>query len=85
MPEFPAGKSHDTVGERFKRNGRMLPVGVNYHASWVDAQNARCFQIMEAPYRESLNRWIELWSDLVEFEVIPVVTSGEYWERVGSV
>jgi Protein of unknown function (DUF3303) len=42
------------IGERFRQRGRMLPEGVNYLASWVDSLNARCFQIMEAPERESL-------------------------------
>ena len=63
------------VGERFQRNGRMLPEGVIYHASWVDSQGARCFQIMEAPDRESLNPWIAAWQDLVDFEVVAVLTS----------
>jgi hypothetical protein len=25
------------IGERFARDGRMLPPGVVYHVSWVDA------------------------------------------------
>ena len=71
------------VGERFRLRGRMLPEGVAYLASWVDAANGRCFQVMEAPDRESLGIWIERWADLVEFEVVPVVASAEYWDRVG--
>jgi hypothetical protein len=34
------------IGERFRRDGRMLPEGVVYHASWVDPAGARCFQLM---------------------------------------
>jgi hypothetical protein len=34
------------IGERFKESGRMLPEGVEYHGSWVDAAAARCFQVM---------------------------------------
>jgi hypothetical protein len=37
------------VGERFTRNGRMMPDDIAYHASWLDATGARCFQIVEAP------------------------------------
>jgi hypothetical protein len=66
------------VGQRFQRSSRMLSAGVIYHASWIDSQNARCFQIMEAPDRESLNPWIAAWQDLVEFEVITVQTSVDF-------
>jgi hypothetical protein len=31
-----------------------------------------------------LQPWIERWSDIVDFEVIPVVESGEYWRRAGA-
>jgi len=69
--------------ERFLKQGRMLPEGVTYHASWIDAATDRCYQVMEAADVESLRPWIDNWSDLVEFEVIPVVTSQEYWARRG--
>jgi Protein of unknown function (DUF3303) len=67
------------IGDRFRRSGRMLPEGLIYHASWIDSRNSRCFQIMEAPDRESLNPWIAAWNDLVDFEVVPVQTSAEFW------
>jgi hypothetical protein len=35
--------------------------------------------ILEAPDRESLNPWIGAWDDLVDFEVIPVQASAEFW------
>jgi hypothetical protein len=54
------------------------PEGVIYLASWIDAPNSRCFQIMEAPDRESLNPWIAAWDDLVDFEVVPVQRSAEF-------
>ena len=70
--ERPRSGDFKAVGERFTHSGRMLPGGVIYHASWIDAQNARCFQIMEAPDRESLTPWIAAWKDLVDCEVVPV-------------
>ena len=70
------------VGERFRQRGRMLPEGVAYLASWIDSPNSRCFQIMEEPDRESLNPWIAAWNDLVDFEVILVQTSAEFWARI---
>ena len=78
IERFKDGDSR-AVGERFRQHGRMLPEGVVYQASWMDPPNARCFQIMAAPDRESLEPWIAFWEDLVDFEVVPVLTSAEYW------
>lgn len=72
------------IGERFRRDGRMLPDGVVYQASWVDPAAARCFQIMEAPSLESLNEWVQRWNDLVDLEIVPVLTSAEYWATIPS-
>jgi hypothetical protein len=67
------------VGDRFARRGRMLPEGVLYHASWLEPSGLRCFQVMEAPDPPALQTWIDRWKDLVDFEVIPVLTSAEFW------
>ena len=77
------GNAH-AIGERFNQKGRMLPEGVVYQASWVDSTGTRCFQIMDAPHPESLMPWIEGWNDLIEFEIVPVLTSAEFWARVAS-
>ena len=59
----------------------MLPEGVVYVASWIHPETGRCFQLMEAPDGAALDVWIARWNDLVEFEVLPVETSAEYWEK----
>jgi hypothetical protein len=76
------GSDPKPIGERFRRSGRMLPEGVVYQASWVDAACARCFQIMEAPSLDSLNEWVHRWEDLVDFEIVPVLGSAEYWATI---
>jgi len=70
------------VRERFEQEGRMLPDDVTYLASWIEADGARCFQLMEAPGLESLCPWLKQWDDLVDFEVTPVLTSQEFWSQV---
>jgi hypothetical protein len=72
-------KNADEIGERFRQKGRMLPDGVQYVDSWIDAEQGRCFQIMQAPDLASLEEWIRRWDDIVTFEVTPVLTSAEYW------
>ena len=69
----------EAVGARFREKGRMMPADVIYHASWLEISGARCFQVMEAPTQEALQVWIRNWQDLVDFEVIPVLTSAEFW------
>lgn len=71
----------DLVGARFREKGRMLPDDVVYRDSWLEPSGARCFQLMEAPGPERLDVWIRRWHDLVDFEVIPVQTSAEFWAQ----
>jgi hypothetical protein len=73
-------KNSMAIGERFARQGRMLPEGVVYHASWIDPAAERCFQVMEAPTQEALEPWARAWADLMEFEIVPVITSVEFWK-----
>jgi len=70
------------VYRRFRERGRMAPDGLTYVDSWVDDSLRICFQLMQTDRRELLDDWMSLWSDLVEFEVHPVVTSAEAASRV---
>jgi len=70
------------VYRRFREQGRLAPEGLAYVASWVDESLERCFQVMETSDRRLLDEWCSRWGDLVEFEIIPVVTSAEASERV---
>ena len=70
------------VYRRFRDRGRLAPDGLRYVVSWVDAPMRRCYQVMETDDRSLLDAWIANWSDLVDFEVIPVITSPEAAERV---
>lgn len=61
------------VYRRFRERGRMMPEGLNFVGSWVAADLGRCFQVMECDDVTLLQRWVAAWSDLVEFEIVPVV------------
>jgi hypothetical protein len=65
------------VYRRFRDHGRLAPEGLTYVASWVTDDYRRCFQIMECEDRQLLLGWTARWEDLVEFEIIPVMTSAE--------
>ena len=36
---------------------------------------------MEAEAAEKLNVWIDRWEDIVDFEIIPILSSQEYWSQ----
>ena len=67
------------AGDRFRERGRMLPDGLVYHASWLELDGTRCFQLMETDDAALLDLWISRWSDLVDFETTPVATSSDFW------
>ena len=71
------------VYRRFAEQGRLMPDGLRYVASWVARDLTTCWQVMECDDRALLDEWLERWADLVEFEVVPVVDSQEAAERVG--
>ena len=70
------------VYRRFRDAGRLAPDGLRYVASWVSEDLARCWQVMECDDRALLDAWIARWSDIVDFEVAPVLTSAEALARV---
>jgi hypothetical protein len=73
------GGDPTAVRMRFLERGRMLPDGVSYRASWIDPAAVRCFQLMEAADASGLEPWLRAWDDLIDFEIVPVVTSQEFW------
>ena len=71
------------VYRRFRDQGRLAPEGLRYVASWVTDDLRRCFQVMECDDERLLHQWIAAWDDIVDFEVIPVITSAEAAAAVG--
>jgi len=70
------------VYRRLREGGRRMRGGVEYRGSWVTEDLAHCYQVMECERRADLDRWMAEWSDLVDFEVVPVMTSAQAQERV---
>jgi hypothetical protein len=55
----------------------VFVVGLRYRGSWVTTDLRHCYQVMDCADRGLLDEWMSRWTDLVEFEVVPVVTSAE--------
>ncbi len=72
------------VYKRFAEQGRLMPDGLSYVNSWIEVGMDRCFQVMETDDPALLQEWIKNWGDLVDFEVVPVVTSAEMVDLFAS-
>jgi hypothetical protein len=59
-----------------------MPDGLKYIDSWIDPIFERCFQLMECDDARLLQQWIVHWSDLMDFEIVPVVQSSDTRETV---
>ena len=68
------------VYRRFRDQGRMMPDGLKYVGSWIEANFDRCFQLMECDDTRLLMEWVLQWGDLVEFEGVPVSPSTDVRE-----
>lgn len=72
-------KNHDAkaVYQRYNERGRMMPDGLKYVGSWTGASFDRCFQLMESEDPSLFALWTANWSDLVDFEIVQVMTGAE--------
>ena len=56
--------------------GRVLPDGLEYVDSWIEANFGRCFQLMRTDDALLLQQWVLHWRGTgVTFEIVPIVPS----------
>jgi len=65
------------VYRRFHEKGRMMPEGMSYHGSWTESNFDRCFQVIESHDESLVDKWTFNWVDLIDFEIIRVMTGAE--------
>jgi hypothetical protein len=72
-------RNHDAKSayRRFHKEGRLMPDGVEFVNSWVTADLSRCFQLMECNDVARFQQWVAEWSDLIDFEIVPVISGKE--------
>jgi len=70
------------VYRRFREQGRMMPEGLKYVGSWIEANFDRCFQLMECDDPRMFQEWVIRWHDLIDFEIVPVVSSKDTMETI---
>ena len=62
----------DAVQERFKKTGGGPGEGVKMHARWHAVGGHRGWVLAETSDSVALGRWMQQWTDYLEFEITPV-------------
>ena len=80
IEDFKPGKAGD-IYRRLEQSGRHMPAGLTYVGSWITDDLTRCYQVMETNDPALMDEWISNWADLMDFEVIPVISSEQAREK----
>ncbi len=72
------------VYARFNARGRLAPDGLKYLSSVVSTDGSRCYQLMECDDPSLIDSWMQAWVDLVQFEVVPVISSRDAADQFGE-
>jgi hypothetical protein len=62
---------------RFLETGAPPPDGVILHGRWFTASHSKGFMLAEADDPKALFRYVSEWTDIMDFEIEPVVTDEE--------
>ena len=77
----PATRNH--AQERFKDTGAIPPEGVIMKGRWHSVAGRRGFLIAESSDAVAIGKWMQGWTDLLSFNITPVVTDEELVEIFG--
>jgi hypothetical protein len=75
-------KDAPAIYRRFREKGRMMPDGLKYISSWIDHDLKTCWQVMETHDERLFRQWTDAWSDLMDFQIIPVRSSAEMVDQM---
>ena len=70
-------KDAPAIYQRLREKGRMMPEGLEYVSSWINADLTMCWQLMQTEDESLFQSWTDNWKDLMDFDIVPVRTSAE--------
>jgi hypothetical protein len=72
------------VYHRLWERGRAVPDGLVFVSTWVEENVERSYRLMQTEDRKLLDKWMANWTDLIDFEVYPVITPEEAGEKIAA-
>lgn len=73
----------NSAQERFKNTGALPPDGVTLKGRWHSINGDHGFNLAETSDIEAFGKWIQEWSDILIFDVTPVVTDEQIAKIIG--
>ena len=74
----------NTAQERFKKTGGMPGAGVKMHGRWHALGGGHGFLLAESNDGVAIGKWMQEWTDLLEFEVVPVNNDEDVMKVLGA-
>lgn len=63
------------IYRHLRDHGRGIPDGLTYHDSWISADLATCYQLMETDDATLLQQWTMHWREFADVRIVPVTGS----------
>ncbi len=76
-------QEREQAQKRFKETGALPPEGVTMQGRWHSAAGRKGFMIAETGDAVALGKWTQSWTDLLSFEITPVLTEEEVGQVIG--
>jgi hypothetical protein len=73
----------DDVQERFKTTGGLPGPGVTMKGRWHSLNGHSGFILAESQDSVAIGKWIQEWTDLLEFDIAPVNTDQDVMQVLG--
>lgn len=78
-----SSNQRDEAQQRFKSTGAPPPAGVTMEGRWHSVNGNGGFILAESSDLEAVGKWIQEWSDLLTFEVTPILTDEQVARLIG--
>jgi uncharacterized protein DUF3303 len=75
-------EQRDATLARFKQTGGLPPAGVTMLGRWHGIGGRVGFSVVEAADPQAVAKWLQDWTDLISFEVTPVLTDEQFSQVV---
>ena len=78
-----SAENRDTVHQRFKETGGTPPPNVTMLGRWHSIEGNRGILVAESDDPSAIAKWLNDWTDLVSFEVTPVLSDEQFLKVIG--